>query len=258
MRECDFDEFCGLIDASYDLIGVGANKSISAGAKGLFFNALRNYPLDVVRSALSAHCLDRTRGRFTPKPADIIEQIESASLNDGRLGAEEAWAIALTSRDDSETVVWTQEIAEALRICSPVLESGDEVAARMTFKEAYNRITAQARTDHVPAVWSASVGWDRGKREAALTRAHTSGFLPAPEVTLHLPSFNLTDDEALPCPEGLTKVKQFMATLAAHRIDDADREEQRKQDEREAVRVRKDEINVQVNRRNESICRTCQ
>ncbi len=182
MQANDYDAFAQLLDDAYDLIGVGANKIISGGAKSMFFAAMAPYSLATVRAALAAHCIDKVRGRFTPKPADIIEQIESSALNDGRPGAEEAWAISLTSRDEADTVVWTAECAEAFAICKSVLATGDEVGARMAFKEAYTRIVAQSRFEHRPATWSASQGWDVIKRAAAVKRAVLAGLLPAPSV----------------------------------------------------------------------------
>lgn len=188
MQSSDYDDFAQLLDDAYDLIGVGANKVISGGAKSMFFAAMAPYSLTTVRAALAAHCVDKVRGRFTPKPADIIEQIEASALNDGRPGAEEAWAIALTSRDESDTVVWTAECAEAFSLAGPILALGDEVGARMAFKEAYHRIVAQARAERRPACWSASMGWDQAKRTAVLGRAASAGLLPAPMAQALLPA----------------------------------------------------------------------
>lgn len=224
MRTEDFDEFAQLLDDAYDLIGSGANKVISGGAKSLFFAAMGPYSLAQFRAALSAHCLDRARGRFTPKPADIIEQIEASALNDGRPGAEEAWAISLTSRDEADTVVWTAECAAAFAVCNPVLALGDEVGARMAFKDAYGRLVAEARAERRPAAWSASAGWDAQRRDAVLLRAITAGLLPAPDLPevplLEAPEGQGADDRAR---EQLAKVKQMLAegTEAKQRALDA-------------------------------------
>lgn len=208
MRTEDFDEFAQLLDDAYDLIGSGVNKVISGGAKSLFFAAMAPYSLAQFRAALSAHCLDKARGRFTPKPADIIEQIEASALNDGRPGAEEAWAIALTSRDEADTVVWTEECAAAFAVCKPVLALGDEVGARMAFKDAYGRLVAEARAERRPAAWSVSEGWDVQRRDAVLVRAVTTGLLPAPAVPLlAAPEGQGADDRAR---EQLAKVKQLL------------------------------------------------
>lgn len=188
MRTDDFDEFAQLLDDAYDLIGSGANKVISGGAKSLFFAAMGPYSLAQFRAALSAHCLDKARGRFTPKPADIIEQIEASALNDGRPGAEEAWAIALTSLDEADTVIWSTECAEAFRIAKPVLDASGAISARKGFIEAYERLVGAARAARRPVEWVTSIGWDMGKRELALTRAVGAGVLPPPVVAALLPA----------------------------------------------------------------------
>ena len=151
MQAIDYDDFAQLLDDVYDLIGAGANKIITAGAKSMFFAALAPYSLATVRAALGAHCVDKVRGRVTPKPADIIEQIDASALNDVRPGAEEAWAIALRSQDEADTVVWTAECAEACSLAKPVMALGDEVGARMAFKEAYVRLVAAARAARRPS-----------------------------------------------------------------------------------------------------------
>lgn len=221
MRENDFEEFAKLLDDAYDLIGSGANKAIGAGAKVLFFAAMAAYPLPTVRAALSAHCLDRVRGRFTPKPADLIEQIEISAASDNRPGAEEAWAIALTSQDENDTVVWTAETAEAFALSRPVLVMGDEVGARMAFKEAYTRIVTAARAARRPVQWIASPGWDIAKRPAVLARAVVAGLLPAPTAAALLPA-----PIGEPMPDAaarvqIAKVLKMLANTAMARTDAA-------------------------------------
>lgn len=247
MRSEDFDEFAQLLDDAYDLIGVGQNKIISGGAKSMFFAAMSKYPLEVVRAALSAHCLHKERGRFTPKPADLIEQIEGMTGGDGRPAADEAWAIALTSRDEADTVVWTAETAEAFAICSPVLATGDEVGARMAFKDAYNRLVNAARMAGKPASWSASLGWDANKREAALERAHVAGLLAAPAVQALLPNYSgagSTTQEG--SPEGLKRVKEELAKLQDGWAKAAERRAAEAEARRQEEAKRKAEIAAQV------------
>ncbi|MCZ3122564.1 hypothetical protein NYZ23_19850, partial [Acinetobacter baumannii] len=79
--------------------------------------------------------------------------------------------LALTSRHEAATVVWTIETAQAFAICRPVLETGDEVGARMAFKDAYNRLVLAARRSGQLPQWQASLGWDMAQREAILKRA---------------------------------------------------------------------------------------
>lgn len=224
MLERDYDEFAALLDDAYDLIGSGANKIIGPGAKSMFFAAMAKYPMSAVRAALSAHCLDRTRGRFTPKPADLIEQIEMANENDRRPGPEEAWAIALTSLDEADTVVWTQETAEAFGICRPVLESSGAISARKSFLEAYARLVAASRAACQPAQWSVSLGWDTARQTAVLAKAGTTGLLAAPTVAALLPAPTC---EPIPNADGraqIAKIREMLMFSVEEKAEKADRE----------------------------------
>lgn len=213
MRREDYDEFAQLLDDAYDLIGVGQGKVISAGAKAMFFQALAAYPLATVRTALSAHCMDKDRGKFTPKPADIIQKIEEAAARDSRPGPEEAWAIALQGRDEAATVVWTAEIAEALGACRPVLNTGDDVGARMAFKEAYNRLVTAARAARRPVVWSPSLGTDPHQRATALKQAVHAGLLPAPTVAALLPPPAAAPSNDTKAMEQIKTIKAMVAGM---------------------------------------------
>lgn len=188
MQNDDYTEFCDLLDGAYDLIGSGTNKIISGSAKSLFFSAMGSYSLQTVRAALGAHCLDKVRGRFTPKPADIIEQIEASAANDGRPGGEEAWAIALPSQDEANSVIWTDEIAESFSICRPVLESSGAISARKSFLEVYSRKVAQSQAERRPVRWSITLGWDKTQHAAVMEKAAIVGLLAAPAVHALLPA----------------------------------------------------------------------
>jgi hypothetical protein len=187
MREDDYDEFAALIDSTYDLIGkTAAAKIISGPAKAIFFQALADYPLPLVRSAIAAHCRDRKIGHFTPSPAHIIDQIEIAAQRDSRPGAEEAFATALLTRDEQRTVVWTQETAEAFALAMPVLEAAGVISGRKTFIEIYDRLVFTARAARVPAKWFPSPGLDKLGFDHAVKTAAAAGLLvlPAPTVVL--------------------------------------------------------------------------
>lgn len=183
-----------------------------AGILAAWWSNLQPYPLPVVASAFQAYC-DEV-GEFAPIPAGIAMRCK---LMDGRPGAEEAWAIALTSRDETDTVVWTAECAEAFALCSPVLNMGDEVGARMAFKEAYTRIVAKARAEHLPAVWSVSEGWDQVKRVATVKKAVAAGLLPAPQVAglLSGPAGDAVPDDTARAQ--LANIRKMLADSAAEK-----------------------------------------
>lgn len=187
MREADFDAFGSMLDAVCGLLSRGSY-SPSAPNTALWFRALATHDLEAVRAGFDAHVRDPQRGRFVPTPADILAQITGA--HDGRPGPEEAWAIALLGRDEAQTVVWTAEMAEAWGIARTVLELGDEIGARMAFREAYSRLVDSARALRMPVAWSASLGFDEALRKDAISTAVMAGRLPHSELL------------ALPAPSG--------------------------------------------------------
>jgi hypothetical protein len=206
-----------------------------------WWSVLAPYPLQIVMRAFAVY--GDEEDRFAPVPAAIAKRCK---LMDGRPSDDEAWAIALLSQDEADTVVWTHEIAEAFGICSTVLRGGDEVGARMAFKDAYNRMVSEARLTGRPAKWSASLGWDMAKREIAVTKAANAGLLPAPAVRVMLPNYSNATTEQEPCPEGLGKVKAALAEMQAGWKEAADRRAEAAQAERDAVAARKSELAAQA------------
>jgi hypothetical protein len=206
-----------------------------------WWDILAPYPLQIVIRAFAVY--GDEEDRFAPVPAAIAKRCK---LMDGRPSDDEAWAIALLSQDEADTVVWTQEIAEAFGVCSTVLRGGDEVGARMAFKDAYNRMVSEARLGGRPAKWSASMGWDAAKREIAITKAANAGLLPAPAVRAMLPNYSNATTEPQACPQGLAKVKEELAKMQAGWKAAADRRAEALKAEQDAVAARKNELASQA------------
>ena len=78
---------------------------------GIWWNALVNHEFHNVKNAFSGHI---RRSKFAPRPADILELLDSANP-DGHLGADEAWAM-MPYDDETASVVMTEEMSEALSI----------------------------------------------------------------------------------------------------------------------------------------------
>lgn len=132
---------------------------------------LKPYPLQLIRRSLADHC---SSSEFAPVAAVIAKRCKEL---DGRPTADEAWAVALQSVDEAETVVWTTETAQAFYACKPVLIAGDKVGARMAFRDAYNRFVAEARTSRIPVKWDVSLGSDAQRRDVALMTAQAAGLI---------------------------------------------------------------------------------
>jgi hypothetical protein len=175
MKQSDFDAFHALLTSCLSMW----DKAPTAAVSAVWFRSLAEFDMQALSTAFSAHMRDPVNGKFEPKPAHIIEQIERAAKNDGRPGPEEAWAISLTARDEADTVVWTNECAQAWGSAAPIMELGDEVGARMAFKETYARLVAEARARREPASWEMSEGFDKDRRRAAIARAVEDGRIPA-------------------------------------------------------------------------------
>jgi hypothetical protein len=153
----------------------------SEGAARVFVSDLETYPEQAVLKALT-RCRREVKGMLTIQ--DVVSRID-----DGRLGVEEAWAMMPFS--ESQSVVWTEEMAEAFGVALPLLCEGEKVAARMAFKECYLRLIGAARDAGKPIVWLPSLGHDKSGREPVLNEAVAKGRLTyehAQEIGYALPA----------------------------------------------------------------------
>ena len=151
------------IQVTAELVG----RPLSDAAISAMASKLASYPPEDVRSALD-RCAAECR---TLRLVDVLER-----LPHGHPGAEEAWAIcapALTSEE--VTIVWTDEMAAAFFAVRGL--AGDNVAARMAFRETYQR--ARGESGGSRPRWWASLGHDSGMRDAALRRGTELGRLTA-------------------------------------------------------------------------------
>lgn len=139
---------------------------------------LKSFPIGTVEIALQAYCDDNSD--FAPAPVGIAKRCR---LMDGRPGPEEAYALALATIDEQNTVVWTQECAEAFAKAKPVLDASGAISARKAFIEIYERLVSAARQRREPVNWFTSPGLDKIGYEAAVKQATVAGLLLAPPVT---------------------------------------------------------------------------
>lgn len=182
MRDADLDDFAALLDGVCRLLSRDKYTPDPVNT-ALWFRALARYDLATVRAGFDCHVCDPTEGRWVPTPAHIIGQIERLTADDGRPGAEEAWAVALQCQDEAATIVWTDEIAEAWGVARHVLAVGDEVGARMAFRECYAKAVERARSARAPVAWSASIGHDPMRRAEVIAQAVSDGRLPRAHLT---------------------------------------------------------------------------
>ncbi|MCD4505538.1 hypothetical protein LQR30_15675 [Chromobacterium piscinae] len=154
---------------------------LSAAAQMVMVRDLLGYPKESVLRALS-RCRRELTGRLTL--AAILDR-----LDDGRPGADEAWGVvARALGDESETVVWTEEMASAAVPARELMMLGDKIGARMAFRDAYERIVSDARGERRSVSWRVSAGNDADRRASAIVRAVELGRLPADQAQALLPA----------------------------------------------------------------------
>lgn len=150
----------------------------SEPAARMFVQDLAVYDEEQIIKAL-ARCRREVRGALTVQ--DVVSRID-----DGRPGPEEAWA--MIPKDEHKSAVWTDEMREAYAIAAPLLQEGEEIPARMAFKESYIRILSEARNGGVKVRWEASLGHDKSHREQTLAKAVELGRISAESVAGLLPA----------------------------------------------------------------------
>lgn len=183
MLDSDKKQFAEIMRATLGIY----DKEITTETLVIWWNALKANSIEMVREALSRHVQDKERGRFAPKPADVIAMIDRMQP-DGRPTADEAWA--LYPRNESDSAVINDEITTAIQAVKFLIEEGDMIGARMAFKDTYNRIVEQARSEGVKPKWFASMGHSVEGRKKALDEAvrmnrisndYAQSLLPAPK-----------------------------------------------------------------------------
>lgn len=156
------------------------NKPMNAVSARMILDELNEFSEDEVLFALKK-CVRELK--YFPSVAEIISRID-----DGRPSAEEAWA--LCPKTEYASVVWTPEIKSAYFVASSHLPN-DPVAARMTFKEVYERELSFARAEKKKVKWEVSLGLDESGRKTALMNAVQKKRITEQQAISLLPSMDL-------------------------------------------------------------------
>lgn len=159
------------------------SKPLDPAAMTMVFEDLQAYPLNLIKTALTAHRRDRDRGQWLPNTAHIEHQIEKMRTVTW-LSADEAWA--QVPKLEGQPGLLNQVSSQALAVASPLLDQGDEVAARMAFKAAYTRLVDKTKMDpdpmkRGPKYWL-SPGGTQEEIQAVRDEGVRQGLLPAPKV----------------------------------------------------------------------------
>lgn len=213
MRDSDKAKFLKMMQAALAVY----DKTATTETVGLWWNLLGCYEFADVEQAFGQY-LKSAEGRFSPKPASIISIID-AMRPDGRPGADEAWA--MIPMNEYSSAVMTQEMSEALHIAQPLLDAGDKIAARMSFREAYNRIVDTNKRNCIMPKWTPSLGYDKEGRDSVLAEAvrlgrlsadHAIGLLPPEKIA---PMLQSAGEEKLALEYKLPSAKEVMSRIQA-------------------------------------------
>ncbi|WP_447875170.1 hypothetical protein [Serratia fonticola] len=203
LNDQEQEQLVKLLVATAEVLG----HEMKPNAAMLMVEDLVPYSLPALQISLKK-CRAELSGKLTQKA--IIERLEGSK----RVTANEAWAIALPAQDETNTVVWTAEIAQAWNIAQPIMQEGDKVGARMAFISAYERLM---QADTVTTKWLVSEGWDTELRTRAVENAVSSGLLPAPQASKYLPApVSLLGAPAVPSDRRqamLSKIQAFTGQL---------------------------------------------
>lgn len=191
-------DFAALMDATMPIFGIEASKP----TKLIWWNLLAAYEFADVSRAFAQHL---KTSKFAPRPADIIEIIDTMRP-DGRIGAEEAWA--MIPKDEGTSAVVTDEMLRAWGVAQELYDDGDRIGARMAFKDAYTRLTEQSKLAGKKPTWTLSQGWDVKGREAVIVEAVRLGRLDAS----HIASVGLVPDRS---NTGIAAVQEKLAGMRA-------------------------------------------
>lgn len=193
-------------------------REIKPATAVLMVGDLIPYDFEPVCRALAVVRADQP-GNLTLK--SIVDRINDGSQHPA---ANEAWAQCLPALSEANTVVWTQQMAEAWSVALPVLTSGDRVGARMAFIQAYERLVGIAKGGGLFPAWQISQGHDPELRTEAITRAVRVGQLKAPIAEKFLPPPERKKSRA-----GMMRISQNIHLMAeAMASDRRDREKKRK------------------------------
>lgn len=166
----------GLITTEYDLT------PFSDERVEMWMQALSHFPTGSVMKATRSYI---TTNKFKPQLADIVAGC-AAQLDGNWLGADEAWA--LMPKSESDSAMLTNEMAQAMAAAAPLLEMGDRVAARMAFRDTYNRLIERAKLEARTPSYFPSFGSDEAGRVSMLANAVNAKQITLDRATQALPS----------------------------------------------------------------------
>ena len=205
------DEFLAVIGGLLELYGQQA----STTKVNIYWSTVGQFPIESLRKAANAWV---RKSEFMPKPADLIKLMGGAS---NHLSPDEAWSIAILASDETNTVVWTNEIAKAWSQAEIVYCNGDKIGARRTFIEVYERLVNESMMYCRPIEFFVSLGNDKSRRVDAINHAVFTGlltkeranyYLPKPENTISMIEYKYEQSVSDKSMSHIANIKQMLKT----------------------------------------------
>lgn len=163
----------------------------SEPAARVLLKILEEHPFETAMLALD-RCTREVKGILSP--SDITSRID-----DGRPGADEAWA--LLPKNEEQSAMWTDEMIEAWAEIRGDI-AADRIGARRSFIQAYERACRSARDSRSAVHWTFTPGHSDADREAVLTAAVDKGLISRTQADYYLPKH---DDNLKQLPENTTE-----------------------------------------------------
>jgi hypothetical protein len=249
MQPTDKQRFAAVMELAAEYFG----KTLTVDVMRLYWTALTAYPIEAVESAFQEYICNATQARM-PLVSEVLVALGRAEPNSAYPSSDEAWGIAVKTFDEQQTVVVTDEVMGAREAAQPVMDIGDEVGARMAFRDAYNRLVTQARMKgNAKPRWWITNGTDKQLREQAIRQAVDLGRLsrdalkqitgPDPTLTEACRAFDVQAiehktkaKEAADISRKLRSLKDTLETRKTNEFHESEMERQRQRDEAEARR----------------------
>jgi hypothetical protein len=168
----------------------------------MFAEDLKAFSLNEIKSAWQVYRLKNTK---LPLPKDLIEHMQ-----DGRPPTQEAWS--MIPKNESDSVVWTDEMRLAYGVCAPLINQGQITNAFFAFKETYERLVMENRLKKVQTNASPSFGFDKTGRETAIKKALEMNMITYNQAKNLFPEGNFTN--ALPQLEHTKNASNYKNVLS--------------------------------------------
>ncbi len=202
-RSCE-DSFADWLVDELTILGEAFGEVLTAERQAIYARALSGIPKDQLQRAILTAVKEL---KWFPKVAELRELagVSYGLANDGRPGPEEAWArMPKGERMEDDSVVWCEEERIAYGACRSLLIEGDQIGARMAFKERYERAVAEARAQGKRVNWTMSSGYDVEHRLTTLTSAFNEKRIDL-EYALNFVPSERQEDFARMLPPGTVK-----------------------------------------------------